>query len=449
MDELRVLSPTAILGYGFPEESFKRGLEENPHVIGVDGGSSDPGPYYLGAGVSFVNRQATKRDLSYILTAAIERKIPLIIGTAGGCGAEAHLNWTREIINEIAAENNLNFTLAVIKADISKELILHKYRENAFVSITKGVNINEELLRKTSSFVAQMGTEPIISALDKANVILAGRCYDPAVFAAVPIKMGYDKGLAIHMGKILECACIAATPGSGSDCIMGYISKESFRVKPLNPERKCTQLSVAAHTLYEKSDPLKLPGPGGVLDLSDTHFKQIGDDTVEVSGSVYQALPYTVKIEGAAQVGYRTISIAGIRDPIMISQLPDIITAVKERTRDNFGPNMPEHSLKLRCYGINGVMGELEPNRDFVPKEVGLVIDVVAHTQLEADSVCGFVRSTMLHYGYNGRIATAGNLAFPFSPSDFHGGEVYEFSIYHIMAVSNPYELFKTDYFEV
>ena len=47
MNEIRVLSPTAILGYGFPEESFIEGMRRKPHVIAVDAGSTDPGPYYL------------------------------------------------------------------------------------------------------------------------------------------------------------------------------------------------------------------------------------------------------------------------------------------------------------------------------------------------------------------------------------------------------------------
>ena len=51
--EFKILSPTAILGYGFPEESFKRGMAEKPDLIAVDAGSTDPGPYYLGAGKAF------------------------------------------------------------------------------------------------------------------------------------------------------------------------------------------------------------------------------------------------------------------------------------------------------------------------------------------------------------------------------------------------------------
>ena len=121
-----------------------------------------------------------------------------------------------------------------------------------------------------------MGIEPFVEALNQgARVIVAGRAYDPAVFAALAVKEGYDKGLAIHMGKILECACIAATPGSGSDCMMGYLRRDCFQVEPLNPIRKCTELSVAAHTLYEKSNPYVLPGPGGELNLYNTEFKQV------------------------------------------------------------------------------------------------------------------------------------------------------------------------------
>lgn len=57
------------------------------------------------------------------------------------------------------------------------------------------------------------------------------------------------------MGKILECAAIAALPGSGSDCMFGYLREDHFELK-LNPTRKCTTLSIAAHTLYEKEQPL-------------------------------------------------------------------------------------------------------------------------------------------------------------------------------------------------
>ena len=91
MEEMRILSPTAILGYGFPEESFREGMKKKPHIIAVDAGSTDPGPYYLGAGVSFTDRNAVKRDLAIMIPEGLKAGIPVIIGTAGGSGAKPQL----------------------------------------------------------------------------------------------------------------------------------------------------------------------------------------------------------------------------------------------------------------------------------------------------------------------------------------------------------------------
>ena len=123
----RVLSPTAILGYGFPEESFRRGMERGPDLIGVDAGSTDPGPYYLGSGKSFTSRAGVKRDLTLILEGALEARIPCIIGTAGGSGSREHVEWARNIIGEIARERGLKFHMAVIYADFSKETVLEAF----------------------------------------------------------------------------------------------------------------------------------------------------------------------------------------------------------------------------------------------------------------------------------------------------------------------------------
>ena len=444
MPELRVLAPTAILGYGFPIQSFEEGLKRDPHVIAVDAGSSDPGPFYLGAGVSFTDRNAVKRDLELMLTAARKRKIPLIIGSAGGSGGEPHLKWNVEIVEEIAKEKNLAFKMAVIHAEISPKLVLDKLALGKIVPLEPAPDLTFEELEKTERIVGQMGIEPIIRALEMgAEVIVAGRAYDPAVFAALAVYRGFHRGLATHLGKILECASIAATPGSGSDCMMGYLGENYFQVEPLNPVRKCTTMSVAAHTLYEKSDPYLLPSPGGVLDLSETQFSQQSPRAVRVTGSKFiEDANYTIKLEGVKKIGYRTVAIAGARDPIMIGQIDEIIDSVRGRVADNFGGQNLEYFLDFKVYGKNGVMADLEPVVETKSHELGIIIEAVAPDQATADTICSFARSTMLHWGYEGRISTAGNLAFPYSPSDFRAGPVYAFNIYHLLEVSDPCELF-------
>ena len=74
---------------------------------------------------------------------------------------------------------------------------------------------------------------------------------------------------------------------------------------------------------------------------------------------------------------------------------------------------------------------------------MSVIIDVVGKTQKIADTVCALVRSRMLHCDYPGRKSTAGNLAFPFSPSDIRLGEVYEFSVFHLAEVDSLLETAK------
>lgn len=446
-EEFRILSTTAILGYGFPKESFDEGMKRKPDLIAVDAGSTDPGPYYLGEGVSFTDRGAVKRDLEIMICAGIRENIPVVIGTAGGSGAKPHLEWCADIIREIAKENDLHFKMAMIHADMDKEEMKKALADGKISPLDPAPQLTEADIDATTHIVGQMGIEPIMKALDSGvQVVLAGRAYDPTVFAAPAIRKGYDKGLAIHLGKILECASICATPGSGSDCMFGYLGEDYFRVEPLSSVRKCTTLSVAAHTLYEKTNPYILPGPGGHLDLTNTTFEQDSENTVKVKGSRYVTAPkYTIKLEGAKCIGYRTVSVAGTRDPIMISKIDDIVEGVRARVADNYRDKGYQYHLNFTIYGKNGVMGNLEPVKDAHPHELGIVIEVVADTQEQADTICASARSTMLHYGYEGRRATAGNLAFPFSPSDFHAGRVYVFSMYHIIEVDDPTSLFPID----
>ncbi len=446
MTVLRVLSPTAILGYGYPLASFEAGLAMEPDVLAVDAGSTDPGPYYLGAGVSFTDRAAVLRDLRPLLRAAGERGIPLLVGSAGGSGAAVHLAWCEEILREAARSEGVQGALAVIPADVPREMVRQKLRRGLIRPLGPVPPLSEDDLETTTAVVAQMGVEPFLAALEGgAQVVLAGRAYDPAPFAAAPLAAGMPMGLALHMGKILECAAIAASPGSGSDCMLATIDRDGFTVEPTNPERQCTVTSVAAHTLYEKSDPVHLPGPDGMLDLAGCRFEAVSPRAVRVSGSRFvPAAEKWLKLEGARQVGYRAISVAGVRDPLMIGALDEVIAGVRSRTADNFRDlGRSDYELRFVVYGRDGVMAELEPEPGAIGHEVGLIIEAVAGTQAIADAVCSFARSTMLHYGYAGRKATAGNLAFPFSPSDFHGGPVYRFSLHHLMLAEPDDGLFE------
>jgi hypothetical protein len=133
----------------------------------------------------------------------------------------------------------------------------------------------------------------------------------------------------------------------------------------------------------------------------------------------------------------------------MVSKIDTIMQGVRERVADNFRERNFDYQLHFITYGRNGVMGSLEPHPEEVAHELGIVIEAIAPTQAQADTICAFARSTMLHFGYEGRRATAGNLAFPYSPSDFHAGAVYVFSMYHLIELTDPLQPFPITYVSV
>ena len=151
---------------------------------------------------------------------------------------------------------------------------------------------------------------------------------------------------------------------------------------------------------------------------------------MSVRGSKFrEAEVKTLKLEGVRSSGYRTICLAEIYDPLTIEKFPVIVQTVTEFVRENTKKTLPENSYTVNYKTSGGLPGSL-----------GIVIDVVGKTQEIADTVCALVRSRMLHCDYAGRKSTAGNLAFPFSPSDIHVGEVYEFSIFHLAEVDSLVE---------
>ncbi|PLR89156.1 3-methylaspartate ammonia-lyase [Bacillus sp. T33-2] len=434
-----------MLGYGFPESSFLRGMEEAPHGIVVDAGSTDAGPHKLGAGVSIVSRRAAKKDLEIIITNGLRKKIPIIIGSAGGAGARRHVEWTLEIIDEILAEAQLKATTAVIWADIPDKDVLNACQQGKIKPLSPNVKeLNEAVIEETNGIVAQMGHEPIVEALKNgSDIIVCGRAYDPSPFAAIGIFFQKDAGLSYHLGKILECGALCAEPGTTKDCILGIIKNHSFTVKSLNPSRKCSSISVAAHTFYEKEHPYILHGPGFTLDLGECKFKELDGGEVEVTNSKFiRNEKYYIKLEGARQVAFRTCVIAGIRDPILLENLAEIERSVEQQVRDYY-PEIAhdDFTLNFYNYGMNAVLGKKE-TEPFHGHEVGVLLEVAGKTQELANTICATARSTLLHFGHENRKSTAGNLAFPFAPSDVEFGPVYEFSVYHLMEVDeNPFKI--------
>jgi 3-oxoacyl-[acyl-carrier protein] reductase len=273
----------------------------------------------------------------------------------------------------------------------------------------------------STHIVAQMGPEPIVAALDAgADVVLRPRLR-PALRRA-------GRGRLIPAWRCIwgrsECAATLRRPAAAvtalatlrGDCSVSATNARSF-----------TTVSAAAHSLYEVGS-LSCLAPGRARPHAH-HVRRRRRRSRARLGTRFVPRR-TRSAEGARRVGYRTISIAGVRDPILIGQIDRVLGASRCWTR-------PE-AMRGPVPRVRQGRGDGRARAHARPSHEPIVIEVVHAEQSEADSVCALVRSTLLHFGYPGRISTAGNLAVLYSPSDVACGEVYEFSVYHLMAIEDP-----------
>lgn len=450
MNEFRLLSTSGILGYGFPEASLQAGLDRKPDMIGVDGGSVDPGPHYLGSGKPFCSTMAIRRDLRLMLRAAVEQKIPMLIGTCGGAGGEPHLKLVVDLVREIAREDNLHFPMAVIHSEQPKERIKKRVREGRVASLAHRPPLDDETIERAERIVGMMGPEPFVRALDDgAQVVLAGRSTDPAPFAAAAMRAQFGPAQSWYAGKMLECGATAAVP-KGHDCLLVTVRDDHIECEPLNPERRCTPLSVANHSLHENASPVRHVEPGGILYTEACCFEAVSDRAVRVGGMRWQpADTYTVKLEGVERAGYRALTICGTRDPLLIAGLDSFLAAVRRNIAQkaaDIGAAPDRYRLIIRSYGHDGVMAAREPVSEIASHELGFVVEVVADDPEIAAAVLAIARANMLHTDFPGRLCREGNMAFPFSPSDIEAGPVYRFSVFHTVVPDDPLEMFPIEH---
>lgn len=440
---LKVLAASGQLGYGIPDAAFREGLSREPDFIGCDMGSVDPGPYYLGAGKMATAEVMTRHDLRTVLGGARQLDVPLIIGTAGTAGAKTHLDQTLQLIREIAKEDGLHFRLASIEADIPKGLVRKALSDKRLKSLGTMADPTEADLEATTNLVGQMGTEAFQRALNMdADVVIAGRACDTAIFTAIPALLGFPMGPAMHMAKIVECCSISCTPG-GRDAMLGTLEGETFVLESMNPERHATPLSVAAHGLYEQADPFSVREPEGALHLEAIEFDAIDHHRVRARGARWEpADQLSVKLEGASLMGQRGVLLAGACDPNFIAAIDDITPALEKTVRELLADTVrDDFTLSFRVYGRDAV--SLWPSApETPPHEVFVMGECIAATAEEARTVLTVCKQYFLHYGFPGRLSTAGNLAFPFTPPEVVTGPAYRFSVYHVMQVDDLESLF-------
>ena len=173
---------------------------------------------------------------------------------------------------------------------------------------------------------AYVGCEPIVEALKRgADVVITGRCADPALFLAPLVySFGWDMKDYDMMGRgtvvshLLECTDQVsggnfAIPGEKdverlwdigfpyADVLedgTAYISKVAGTGGRVDVQT-CTEQLV-----YEIHDPTKYLTPNCVADFSHVRLEQDGPDRVKVTGATGYERPETLKVSVGYKDGY-------------------------------------------------------------------------------------------------------------------------------------------------
>ncbi|OBZ14744.1 hypothetical protein A8L34_12605 [Bacillus sp. FJAT-27264] len=447
----KVFVPAGAIGTGIAREAFDNGIRMKPDIISCDAGSTDSGPYYLGKGIGKYAKEAIKKDMQLIMLAAKKLSIPVTIGSCGTCGSNYGVDEMAAICREICEEEQLSFKVAKIYTQQNPEILMEKYNAGLIHPLEAAPNISLETFTECSNIVALAGVEPFIAALEAgADLVLCGRATDTAIIAAMPIMRECDVAAAWHGAKIAECGALCTTNPISGGVFLNF-DDTGFTIEPTATNNRCTVFTVSAHLLYENSDPEKLTEPSGTIDTSTALYTQLDERRVRVTGTTIQkASQYTMKLEGAAPVGYQTISIVGIRDQRIMRNPMQWLNTLSDYAKSKMMElEIPdEYSFELKPYGWNAVSGEEIEVGTYIPREIGVILVVTASTQQLATKVAKVFNPLLLHFPVhlNEQLPS---FAFPFSPAEVEKGQIFEFKLNHVVEVKTPLELVEIVYEDI
>lgn len=444
MESLKIICPNGHLGFApIRVPSFELGVAARPDVIAADSGSDDIGPGPLGSDTSTSPLSWQRHDLEQMLLASRRLGVPMIIGSAGDTGTNSRVDLYVALIKELAAKHRLKpFRLGYFYSEIAKDELRRRMRAGAEVQGLDGrPSLDDAELDATDRIVAMAGVHPFIELLRQgADVIIGGRSSDSVIFAAPSIFHGFPEDLSYYLGKVLECASFCAEPYGGKETVLGEITAGDVRVTAMHPGQRCTVASVAGHAMYERSSPYNEFVAGGMLDMAQCRYEQVGERTTRITGPRFVPSDgIRVKLEGAGKIGERFIGMVGIRDPYTIANVDHVIGWAKTQVRERFGDS--GYELYYTVYGRNGVMGEMEPLKAAPGHELCVVVQGIAPSKEMAEEVCMTGTRQMFYARLPEVKGTAGSVAFALDEV-LPASAAYRWTLNHTLPVADGLELF-------
>jgi hypothetical protein len=182
--------------------------------------------------------------------------------------------------------------------------------------------------------------------------------------------------------------------------------------------------------------------------VTNARYRWVDNRITRVTGSRWNPMPYTMKLEGARGGDFQTIMFIGIEDPEVLANLDEfhdmMEKTLKGRIVRTFAGEASRFDVSLRIYGWNGTSGRPVPAGTAPPRDVGVMFVVTAPTQDLANRMAKACNPYFFHTPLRPGIEMP-SYAFPFTPAEIPRGQVYEFVLNHVVYTSDGFELVRSE----
>lgn len=331
-----------------------------------------------------------------ILPECLDKNIK-ILTNAGGM----NVSGLGEALARVAREANRSCRIALVSGDDLLDRLEELQSSGIPLNnMDTGAELSEVRSRVVNANV-YFGHEPLRQGLEAgADVVIAGRCSDPALFVApLAHEFGWSEddwdnlARGVAVGHLLECG----GQGSGGNFDYGWrdvpdLDRLGYPIAEIDASslhitktagsggRVCVQ-SVKEQFLYEIHDPAAYLTPDVVADFSRARVLCAGENRVEIAGVAGKPAPDRLKLCLGYSAGWRITAYMPYAWPDAIEKARKAEEILRARLAKK---KLKAEAIRFDLLGVNALHLNTAPSSVEEPNEVVLRIAIRTDDKAEA-----------------------------------------------------------------